>query len=569
MVAKAKAVPLAGNKLSNVDGWTSILTGLGRANRDKRVSVSYERKPPLDEQTLENLFHGDDLIARICQKPAQDMTREGIEIAGDADAKVSTKLAELDALGKFAEAITWARLFGGSLIIMNVNDGRAADQPLDPERANEIDDLLVVDRFDVTIAKLYGDRTQPMYGEPELFEIRTDTVVGNQATASIGAQRVHESRCLVFRGTTTSKRRMRENQGWPLGVVDRCHDIVRDFSAAYAGASLLLQDFSQATYKIKGLAAMLAADQDGQVLKRLQILEIARGIARAVVLDADGEEFERKATPTTGLPELLDRMASRLSAATDMPITILMGESPGGMNATGDSDHRNWYNQIKAEQETHMRKPLARLLRVVGKVVAFTPPEGDEIAFTFRSLWQPSEKETAETRYIVAQTDALYHGMGALDTAEISTSRWGGDKYSIETTIDTETRAPLEPEVPAEPALDANGEPLPVVDAPTTDPNAAPATTTDVQATALNGSQSATLLAFMDAVRDGLEPKAAILATLLCFPTFDKKQVEDMFNAISEKPPEPAPVIAPGGFGAKPMPAAVPPKAPPVDEPKA
>ncbi len=74
----------------------------------------------------------------------------------------------------------------------------------------------------------------------------------------------------------------------------------------------------------------VAADNGSElILRRLQLLAVARSSCRAIPLDAEGEEFKREATPITGLPDLLDRIASRLSAATDIPVSLLMGEVAG------------------------------------------------------------------------------------------------------------------------------------------------------------------------------------------------------------------------------------------------
>lgn len=43
-------------------------------------------------------------------------------------------------------AIRWARLFGGSIAVMMINDGRGIDEPLDWRNIRSIDDIRVYDR---------------------------------------------------------------------------------------------------------------------------------------------------------------------------------------------------------------------------------------------------------------------------------------------------------------------------------------------------------------------------------------------------------------------------------------
>src|SRR5690606_13578077 len=120
----------------------------------------------------------------------------------------------------------------------------------------------------------------------------------------------------------------------------RVYDVIRDFCSGYAGAAATLADFSVGVIAIQNLAEMLAADQEGLVLKRLEMLDMARSIARAVFMDAEKERFEYVSRSLAGMPETLDRLALRLSAGTGIPVTLLMGQSPAGLNATGASDIR-------------------------------------------------------------------------------------------------------------------------------------------------------------------------------------------------------------------------------------
>lgn len=567
--------------LTNADGWANVLTGLGQSSRDKRLGTDFIRDYEIDRDTLESMFHGDDLVRRVCELPAKEAIREWIEIPGDKDRKIQKKLTTLNARGKIFEALTWARLYGGCIIVMIVKDGRTIDQPLAIEAAQDVVDLMVIDRHDLWVSKFYSDPSQANFGAPELYTIRTSAVVaptGNSGERAGFGQQIHESRVLRFDGSLTGRRRRRDNQGWALSVMDSVFDVVRDFSSAFGGMAHLLQDYSQGVFKIKGLAAALASDQDNLVLKRLQMMDIARSIARAIPLDADGEDFKRETTQTAGLPDLLDRMAQRLSQATDIPVTLLMGTSAAGLNATGEGDLTNWYNNVRTFQELSLRHPVHTLLRVIAIVegVKFKEDEdapdddrksSEEVEFSWRPLWQPTEQETAQTRLTVAQTDRQYFDMGALDASEIAVSRFGGEKYSMETSIDLKEHEQKQGDPPAkDEPLDPDADP----EADPADPKAAKTSGnkgagSDVQATALNGAQVTALQGMLTAVAEGaLAPEAAKIAIRLSFPAFDPNDITSMVSAIEVKEPEPPPpALAPfAGQAPNPGPEA-PPNAPP------
>src|SRR5690606_6888876 len=189
---------------------------------------------------------------------------------------------------------------------------------------------------------------------------------------------------------------------------------------------------------IQNLAEMLAADQEGLVLKRLEMLDMARSIERAVFMDAEKERFEYVTRSIAGMPETLDRLALRLSAGTGIPVTLLMGQSPAGLNATGASDIRLWYDNVRSQQNQHLTPRIGRVVRLafLSKDGPTNGKEPEDWSISWRPLWQPTEKEQAETRYLTMQTDVGYIDRGVLSPRKVAESRFGGDRWSMETTVD-------------------------------------------------------------------------------------------------------------------------------------
>ena len=90
---------------------------------------------------------------------------------------------------------------------------------------------------------------------------------------------------------------------------------------------------------------------------------------------------------------------------------------------------------MRAAQETTLREPLRRLIEILEQ--ARKVPADKVSTFSFRPLWQATDKEKAETRYIMAQADDLGIGNGSVDPSEVRASRFGGDKFSVDTKLDT------------------------------------------------------------------------------------------------------------------------------------
>lgn len=124
--------------------------------------------------------------------------------------------------------------------------------------------------------------------------------------------------------------------------------------AIAASVAHLVQETSIPIVQVPGLREALSAagpvDFDTvDASHYMSMLNANKGIYRTLLLDQD-EDFKRVDVSWSGLPDLMDRMASRLAAAADIPATRFEGRSPVGMNATGDSDMDNYVLMLEAER---------------------------------------------------------------------------------------------------------------------------------------------------------------------------------------------------------------------------
>jgi hypothetical protein len=200
------------------------------------------------------------------------------------------------------------------------------------------------------------------------------------------------------------------------------------------------------------------------------VVDMARSICRALVMDAENEDFQYIPRQTAGVGELLDKSWLRLAAAARMPVTILMGQAPAGLNATGAIDLRWWYDTIRASQTHELGPRVERLVRLIAREFGEDP---EAWTVEWPSLWQLTPEEEATMRKSVAETDKLYVDMGAVLPEEVTLSRWASGAYSTEMTVDVESRkAMLESELeraqeqaenPPEPPPMVPGQPPPPV----------------------------------------------------------------------------------------------------------
>lgn len=402
-----------------LDSWENPVTGLGTWGRDKQSYSTFCPNNRLGYGMLSNLYNHDDLAKKCVKLRPQEMLRQGYEIQHEKAEEIKKAAKELQINQAFLWMMIWGRLYGGCVLILGIDDGQTFDKPLDETRIRSFSFLNVLDRRWLRVAQFYQNPLQPKFREPEIYEI-TNPMGGSLA-------RIHESRIVRWDGERADLQTEWELNGWSFSVLQAPWDALRKFSTNYDSAGHLLQDASQGVYKMKGLIDAIASKEQDTINTRMKLLDMGKSVLRAILLDADGEDYTRTPTPFSGIPEMLDRQQQRLAAAFDMPVTLLMGRSPAGENATGDSDFRAWYDKIGTDQENDLKPRMERVYRLVCIANGF---EEDSFSLTFKPLNVPSPKELSEIYWNTAQGDEKYVLNGVLPAHNVALSRFRPEGFS-------------------------------------------------------------------------------------------------------------------------------------------
>jgi hypothetical protein len=438
--ADMAAAPIKG--YGKVDSWANAYTNMGILGKDKRMSTFYQANAILPEGILTDLYRSNGLARRIVDLPAKEMTRAWLEIEGDSDGKMVAELERINARLKMREMLIWSRLYGGAVAVLITDDGQSLDAPLNRNGMRQVQGISVYHRFRCQWMEsdLYGDPSRANYLTPQFYTIYP--IDGRNSF------RVHESRALRLDGALVPDWERLMNQGWGDSVLQSCYEELRRVGEGYADSEFILGEFITSVFGIKGFVSMLATRETAEEIKRrLELLDLSRHLLHAMMVDADGETYEKHASTITGVPELLDRFAQALAGVLGWPVTVLMGRSPAGLNATGESDIRNWYDMLAAEQEDKLTPLVRRLLQFLGgQKDGQGLKEFAEAKIIWKPLWQMTEKETADLRKTTAEADVIYVQNGILDADEVAQSRFGGDRWSAETTLDDEIRKTMKEE---------------------------------------------------------------------------------------------------------------------------
>ena len=402
------------------------------------------------DEMLTMYYEGNGLFAKIIDTPAEEAIKHGFTLDGVKDQAIedffTEALDELDWEEVAMTAIRWARLFGGSIAVMLINDGRGLEDPLDWRNIRSIDDIRVYDRSLVQpdYASMFSYDPQDPFrtrgsrlGMPEYYRV----------FSKYGTFTVHDSRCLVFQnGILPENTTSSIYQLWGIPEYVRIQRAIRDAEVAHGSATKLLDRSVQAVYKMKDLSRELATEEgEDRVLRRLQTIDMARGLLNSITIDSEGEDYDFRQFQFSGVSDVIDSTCNFLSALTSIPQTILFGRSPAGMNSTGEADLENWYNYLERIQKRMVKKNLRYLLSVIFQAGVATGEvdEVPKIKVTFNPLWSLSdmeqadlEQKRAQTQLTRAQTAQTYIDKQVIDPSEVRKKLADSEEFDVENMLD-------------------------------------------------------------------------------------------------------------------------------------
>jgi hypothetical protein len=381
---------------------------------------------------------------------ALDVDDEGQEIAEAMEGKCE----ELGVDAAFWQALCYEQGYGGSAILIGADDGMAdLTKPLDEKRIKSVDWLNVFSGGwdgEVVAWSYYNDPSKPNYGKPEMYMMRnlgvplaripapggkiTNPDILPQNSISLGyggtVWWVHESRLLVFPGTTASPRARVQMRGWGDSVFTRVDEVLQQYGQTWGGIANLMTDFSQAILSIKGLAQSIAANK-GVVSSRALQANISRSIARILLIDSE-EEFKRDTVSLAGVADVLNAFALRIAAASGMPLSLLMGQVQGGLGDAAAGDIRYFYDRVASWQKRRMLPQLRRLLKLIflSKQGPTDGAEPERWSVAMRPLYQMSALEKADVRLKTTQADEICINSGQVTAEEVAVTRYAGSDFN-------------------------------------------------------------------------------------------------------------------------------------------
>lgn len=398
------------------DTLQNLISGLG-TGKDKTVFNSYVLTM-LDRGQLEAAYRSDWVARKIVDIPAKDSTRQWRNWLADEQQieDIEAEEKRLNVQSKVKQAMIRGRLYGGGCLLLGLKNSNPAE-PIDVEKIKQgdLEFVHVLSRHQLGAGQIERDPASEWFGQPKEYTLQTSSAVFS------GQMVIHPSRLVRFLGAELPDSEIAGNDGWGDSILQAVDDAVKNVGLSSQGIAAMVNEAKIDVIKIPGLMNNISqADYRERLLERFTLANTAKSVFNKLLLDKE-EEWERIEAKFTDLPDVLRLYLVIASGAADIPATRLLSQSPQGMNATGDSDTRNYYDRLSGEQETEVTPALTTFDEVLIRSALGTRP--DELYYTWRPLWQMTEQEKSAVAKNKAETYKIDHDVGLIDSNVLHDAR--------------------------------------------------------------------------------------------------------------------------------------------------
>lgn len=290
------------------------------------------------------------MIRACVQTVADDMSRKWLELKGAADDDAAAELTDLidhkyHLKNVFHQAIETCGYMGGALIYIDTGTEDLtlplviSDLSAELEKGTPLK-FVMVDPVNVSPAEY--NATDPL--RDDYMQPRFWYVLG---------KRVHHSRLLSI-VENQPPLLLKPNYNF-LGIPQAqiLWDYVMHFNECRVYTANLLQKISLLVVQTDTEAVLSNADGIAMFDAKMEMLQRYRNNDSVFVCDKDSEAVSNVQTSIAGCTDIVRQALEMIAAINRTPAVKLLGISPSGFNATGESDLRNYYDLINSKQELH------------------------------------------------------------------------------------------------------------------------------------------------------------------------------------------------------------------------
>lgn len=360
----------------------------------------------------------------LSEKVAQAMVRKWIKLTSKSDdsdkadeiSKLQDAMIEFKVRDLFRDCATYDGFFGRCQLFIDVG----------ASEGEELRTPLLLDPAKIGKGKLRGFKlVEPMYTYPGRYNASNplDVTFYNPQSWYVMGQEVHKSRMLDFVSRPVPNMLKPSYNFGGLSMSQLAKPYVDNWIKTRTSVGKLISNFSTMGVKTQMANMLLGigddASGDGEdLVSRAELFTSMRDNQGLMLMDMDTEEFFQVDTTLTTLDKLQAQSQEHMSSVSSTPLSILLGITPTGLNASSDGEIRIYYDHVLSQQEILFAANLTVIIQVM-QLHLFGKIDPD-ISYEFVPLWQQDASELAANRKLDAETAQIYATViGAVSADEV------------------------------------------------------------------------------------------------------------------------------------------------------
>lgn len=351
----------------------------------------------------------------LSEKPAQAMVRKWVKIKSKSGEDktilikiIEDELARLNVRELFAEAAKLDGFFGRAQLFVDLGEhsGEELKTPMIMDKAKLKDQLR---GFKIV---------EPMYTYPA--DYRSDNPLAdsfyNPRMWYVMGQQVHASRLLLFVSRPLPDILKPAYNFGGMSMSQLCMPYVNNWLSTRDSVNRLIKNFSILGLKTN-MQNTLLGDSGDDIVSRGELYNAIRDTQGLFMMDMEAEDLVQLNTPLTNLDKLQAQAQEHMSSVSSIPLVVLFGTTPAGLNASSEGEITVWYDYIADMQEVLFRENLHKVIEIIqlSKIGEVDP----DILAEFEQLWEPDATDSAAIRKSDAETAAIYVDMQAISPQEV------------------------------------------------------------------------------------------------------------------------------------------------------
>lgn len=369
------------------DHWQNEVANLSVNNSLTQYTKFVLKRIPYQQLAM---LASDDIISNAIETITRESIAQwgDIEVSADTEADteavrewLESRLIDLDFQSTLVEALRKSLVYGGSFIYFAYSGEQDLSKPLILSKEtsiNKIQFIKVIEAWQASPASVdLSNPTSKDYMTPSAWYI--------QGAGSVDSSRLYP---IVFFETPDLIKPMFNFLGISLA------QFMQDKVKSADGMRQALADiFLRFRTNIIRTPSLISMDKD-TLKQRVELINMGINNFSTLLL-TDTENFEQSITPLSGLDKIYAQAQESIASSARIPINKLFGQTPTGLNNSGQYDIASFYDIIKGYQESTIKPLIEHTLRLL---LNERTEQGLKATFTFKPLEKLNDLELAQVK---------------------------------------------------------------------------------------------------------------------------------------------------------------------------